>query len=488
MEVTKSEQTTPSELKSFGKNIFIYSISSGLIICLGFISGLFIAKYLPINDYGYWQLFLLYSNYTGILHLGFNDGVLVRWAGKDKSFIANELGAALQFLICEQIAIGLFCSLLAYVFLPPPLNWLWLMIFLSGVICNVTYLFMYAAQALKMFTILSIVNVCRNILFLLILAAVLLLNKFNYTYIVYANIIVFLLSLLTLFLWFRRYLLKETFTFPNLLSYGFKNINIGVYILLGNFIVIVFFTIDKLLVSNFYSIQQFAIYAFASGILITLYIFVKAISEVVFPYLANTNLAQRGQVYRLGGITIILIWGLILTGYFPLAWFIELFLSNYAASLPLLQILLCSIVFGSIIQILQVNYYRTHNKQRQYFLIGFVAFMFAIFLCYLAIKIWGDLRSIAVAMLFSCLLWYLINEFSLKQFVTIKGQDIGKSILAIFSFIGAFWLLTILCKNIFAQVILYLFSFLLLSWFFFRHEIKELLFVIYHIRKMHTVE
>ena len=325
MEVTKSEQTTPSELKSFGKNIFIYSISSGLIICLGFISGLFIAKYLPINDYGYWQLFLLYSNYTGILHLGFNDGVLVRWAGKDKSFIANELGAALQFLICEQIAIGLFCSLLAYVFLPPPLNWLWLMIFLSGVICNVTYLFMYAAQALKMFTILSIVNVCRNILFLLILAAVLLLNKFNYTYIVYANIIVFLLSLLTLFLWFRRYLLKETFTFPNLLSYGFKNINIGVYILLGNFIVIVFFTIDKLLVSNFYSIQQFAIYAFASGILITLYIFVKAISEVVFPYLANTNLAQRGQVYRLGGITIILIWGLILTGYFPLAWFIELF-------------------------------------------------------------------------------------------------------------------------------------------------------------------
>ena len=95
-----------------------------------------------------------------------------------------------------------------------------------------------------------------------------------------------------------------------------------------------------------------------------------------------------------------------------------------------------------------MNYYRTHNKQRQYFLIGFVAFMFAIFLCYLAIKIWGDLRSIAVAMLFSCLLWYLINEFSLKQFVTIKGQDIGKSILAIFSFIGAFWLLTILCKNI----------------------------------------
>lgn len=135
------------------------------------------------------------------------------------------------------------------------------------------------------------------------------------------------------------------------------------------------------------------------------------------------------------------------------------FLSNYVASLPLIQILLCSIVFGSIIQILHVNYYRTHNKQRQYFLLGFVALVFAILLNFLIIKTWVDLRIVAVAMLFNCFIWYLINELSLKQFVTIKSGDTGKSIIAIFSYIAAFWLLSILCKNVFAQFGLYLFFF-----------------------------
>jgi O-antigen/teichoic acid export membrane protein len=412
----------------------------------------------------------------------------MRWAGQDKSFIANEMGMALRFLICEQVVIVIFSSLLAYFILPLPLNWLWLMIFLFAFIMNMTSLFTFAAQAVKIFTMLSIVNICRNILFLIILAALFLLNNFNYQYVIYANIIVFSLALLTLVLWFRKYLRKETFTLSHLLSYGFKNINVGIYILLGNFIVVVFFTIDKLMVSNFYSINEFAIYAFASSIVITIYFFVKAISDVVFPYLANTNLAQRSHAYRLGGIIIILIWGIVLTGYFPLAWFIELFLPNYIASLPFIQILLCSIVFGSIIQILHVNYYRTHNKQRQYFLFGFVALVFAILLCFLAIKIWVDLRIVAVAMLFSCFLWYLINEFSLKQFITIKSLDTGKSIAAIFSYIAAFWLLTILCRNIFAQIGLYLFSFLFFSWLLFRHEIKELLLVIYHVRKMRIIE
>lgn len=300
MTATKSEITLPSELKSFGKNVLIYSLSSGLILCLGFIVGILIPKYLPVDDYGYWQIFLLYTNYVGILHLGFNDGLLVRWAAKDKSVSANELGAALRFLIYEQAVIISFCSLLAYLILPPPFNWLSFMIFLFAFILNMTSLFTCAAQAFKMFTMLSIVNVCRNILFLIILVALLIFNNFNYQYVVCTNTIVFSLALLTLILWFSKLLRKETFALSNLLSFGFKNINVGIYILLGNFIVLLFFTIDKLMVSNYYSIKEFAIYAFASGILITIYYFVRAISEVVFPYLANANLTQRGHAYRLG--------------------------------------------------------------------------------------------------------------------------------------------------------------------------------------------
>jgi hypothetical protein len=34
-----------------------------------------------VSANGYYQLYLLFTNYVGILHLGFNDGVYLKYGG-----------------------------------------------------------------------------------------------------------------------------------------------------------------------------------------------------------------------------------------------------------------------------------------------------------------------------------------------------------------------------------------------------------------------
>jgi hypothetical protein len=99
----KSQTGLNSEfgIRAFGTDVLIFSVGQGILLLLGFIQGLIVPKYLSVEDYGYLQIFVLYSSYVGILHLGFIDGAFVRWAGKGIAQVGSELKAAFRFLILE---------------------------------------------------------------------------------------------------------------------------------------------------------------------------------------------------------------------------------------------------------------------------------------------------------------------------------------------------------------------------------------------------
>jgi hypothetical protein len=44
---------------------------------------LIVPKLIGIQEYGYWQLYLFYSFYVGFLHFGWNDGIYLRYGGKE---------------------------------------------------------------------------------------------------------------------------------------------------------------------------------------------------------------------------------------------------------------------------------------------------------------------------------------------------------------------------------------------------------------------
>ena len=68
-------------MNSVYKNLF-YTIASNIVsFACSVLITLIIPKRLGIDDYGYFQLYLFYTTYIGFLHLGWADGVLLRYGG-----------------------------------------------------------------------------------------------------------------------------------------------------------------------------------------------------------------------------------------------------------------------------------------------------------------------------------------------------------------------------------------------------------------------
>jgi O-antigen/teichoic acid export membrane protein len=251
------------EVRTFGKDALIYSAGNGLLVIFGFIQTLIIPKYLSVEGYGYWQLFLLYGSYVGILHLGFLDGLLLRWAGKDFSQIGGEIKPALGFLVFEQLAVIISLGLIFYILLKPPFQWIGLMLFIYAFIYNLVTFFIFTMQATRQFTLLTALAVGNGFIFLSFITPFFITGHTEYNYVIIAWMTAYVLYLFALAFHYRRYLWKGTSHAPSPTVLGKTNINVGVFILLGNFVFVIFWTLDRLLVSSFFTIEQFATYAFA---------------------------------------------------------------------------------------------------------------------------------------------------------------------------------------------------------------------------------
>ncbi len=61
---------------------FSYSISSNLIsLAVSTLVVLIVPKFIGVTEYGYWQLYIFYTNYVGVLHFGWLDGIYLRYGG-----------------------------------------------------------------------------------------------------------------------------------------------------------------------------------------------------------------------------------------------------------------------------------------------------------------------------------------------------------------------------------------------------------------------
>jgi len=179
---------------------------------------------------------------------------------------------------------------------------------------------------------------------------------------------------------------------------------------------------------------------------------------------------------------LILCWAVSIDAYFPLAALIQFYLPHYTGSLPIVKIVLGTMGLSSLILILHVNYYRLYRKQRQYFGIGITALALAVLLVLIAIKVMGTLESVAMAILISSFVWYIINELSLKAVTGESNVTIWKSLIIMGCYFACFWIASFLNSWFIAQMLIYAGFFLVISFGFFHTDLRDQLLMVQRSR------
>jgi O-antigen/teichoic acid export membrane protein len=419
-----TSQTRSGLHADFARHAIVHIVANlGTLACTGALAFV-LPRFLSVEDYGYYRLFLLYGGFAGILHLGFLDGLLLRWAARPVPRLRNELSSSLLFLTLEQVAV-LAPVILAVAFLLPGIYlWITLAVSAYAVLWNWATLGQCALQGLKLFTHLSFFIILGPFLILIAAVALHLTHRLNLQSLILTCLAANLVAAASLWLFVRRRVPDSRRASRNVLSRGFTYIGLGWSLVCANLLALVALTLDKLVLSRVSPIRDFAIYSFATNALALTYNMILSLARVLFPYLSDgIPVAVRIRAYFTGERILLLIWAAGLATYFPIAWLIARWLPRYVESLPIIRILMLATGFTASIHVLHSSYFRVVRKQGR-FLIGALSGVASAAL-FLAIGArTGQLTHFAWAMVGATLTWWLVNEFLLRDVLNHNSRRI----------------------------------------------------------------
>ena len=463
--------------KGLIKNIFRVITGHGFKLVMGFAVGFLLPIILSIEDFGYYRLFALYLSYLGIFHLGFIDGIYLKYVGYTIDEIVKDGFGFLWkcFLVLESIfTVGLF--ILSIVFFKGERQIVFLFLSINPLPINITSLFQYISQITSRFKEFSNRNVIYSTLVSLSILAMYLFSLDNY--IIYLILFTFVNYIVVIwYLFTYRELIRSKA--PLARESIFRTINLiklGAPLLITNFIVIFILNVPKQVIDYFYSIEVFAIFSFSFGMLSLISLFIGAIGTVMYPTLFSLSKKLLREYYQIFNAIISSVTALFLATFFAIDIIVTTYLIKYSESISILSIIFPLLLFSSTINIIKINYYKVLKKLKKFFIASFSTIVFTIISCLAAYMIFGTVHAVAYATLFSVAIWGFLLDLFL-------GNNVNQSIIKNNAFqviiIIMFYLIININIGFFISFILYFFISVAVIGIFYGNDIYKFIKNIY---------
>lgn len=422
-----------------------YAFSANFLnFLMGFVTGFIIPKFLGIDDYAYLKVFTFYVTYVGVAHLGFLDGIYIKYGAYDYDDLPRKkFRGYVRFLIVFQVIEALALVLLAFLLIRNEnrLNIVLFTIF-NMIILNITNLWMFIHQITKRFKLFSINTILTKLLYVIGCVLLILNGVRGYNgYVILQTIINIII--LFIYIYYNKELVfgkaestKETFKEAKEL------IGIGFFVMIGNFMSVIILGIDRIFVDRLFTIKDFAIYSFAYTLISLFYILLNSLTMVIYPYLRRAKEDTYKSIYETIRISITMLMSVTLCGYFVIKFIVSSFLPQYTESFAILIFLVPTVIYSAQINILIANYYKIMQKTKEYTINNIMALFLSIITNIIAYFIYKDIASIAIATLVSFILWLIYSDLYFKKIIKVRvgrAYILDLSILAIFFFSAYFF-------------------------------------------------
>ena len=459
---------------SLTKDLLRVSGSNLVVMLSSIINGLVLPYVLSIDSFADLKTYTLYASFIGFLHLGFVDGLNIKYGGYTKDDVdKSEFNGFHNFFIIYQL---LFVILLALIGILTD-NILIMLVALAVLPINLQSFFLYYFQAIgefkdysKTVIIVPAINIIVTLIFVLI-------GVVDYRVYVLTSIFSYFISIILLE---RRYKLgtkfKVVISFESLnIIEGFKLYRSiflsGFFIMLGNVLFTMFFDTGRWMSKFFTTNEDFAKYSLGISLIGFVMIFIGAVNKTFYPYLFKNNESETITRYK---NLLYIIGSFSLLGFPFLKLIIAQFLPKYIDSLPITAVLITSIPGMMIIKSIYVNLYKVQKIERKFFRDTLIYLIIAAILNFLFFFYFETLISIALASVLSIYVWaiYPINC------VKIVLMESFKEALYITSILISFYILYLLNYSLITELLVLFFFLVLLNLVFFR----SLLLTLYRSR------
>ncbi|MDG2982027.1 hypothetical protein [Latilactobacillus curvatus] len=429
-------------IKQLLKN-FSYTISSNLLsLVVSTLVVLIVPKLIGIQDYGYWQLYLFFTTYVGIFHLGWFDGIYLRYGGEyydrlDKAKFNS------QFILSTILELTLAMGIISISFLIRDNNksYIIFMTAITMILTNMGQFFLYILQITNQIRRYASYTILGRLFYFILIVVILLLGIRSYKVLILADILSRIISL-----GYGVYCCRDmVFTRIRLETSNFKeaylNITIGIKLLVANFASNLVIGVIRFGIQRFWGVSIFGKISLTLSISNLLMTFISAVSLVLFPTLRRikTDVTRIYTDLRIILITLLLL-GLIV--YFPIQLVLPVWLPKYKDSLVYMAILFPMCLFDGKFEILINTFMKTLRLEKQLLILNIFSVLFSAILTLINVYIFKNLTFMMFSIVLVLGVRSTIGELILWKYLRINEiKQLLLEILIVSYFICVTWYL-----------------------------------------------
>ena len=345
--------------QNYEKGILIVLCANLINMFISLVTNFILPRYLSIEAYATIKTFQLYVSYIGLFHLGYSDGLYLRYGGKsikelDKNTINLSISTMLYFQIFVAIVVAIYAILNRNIIL---------IIFSLDIIgFNLIGVFKNIYQAIGEFKrYANITQVVAVINFIINIAFIFIVKTDNAIYYILGYTIVDIVVFLYL-----EYDLKKTLKIGKLqlrfsLTELITNIKDGILLLFGNLTSIILMSMDRWFTKIYMYAVDFAHYSFAVSVENLLNVAITPVSITLYNYLCNNQ--EKDKIRKIQ-TAIIIFSSLIVFFAFPVKFIVCKFINKYEGAMIVIVILFATQFFSIVIQSIYVNLYKAQKRQK----------------------------------------------------------------------------------------------------------------------------
>lgn len=401
-------------------------------------------KMLGVTEYSYFQLYLFYFSYVGLLHFGWADGVFLRYGGYyyeklDKSSFHSQIQqyALFQVIISAVLMIGVV--LMA----PGPEKTL---VFgctcIAAVFANVYFLLQYILQATGRIREYATMLIVEKIVYVTLVFAFLLLGERDFPAYIIANILGIAAAVTLGFYHCREILLAKPEPWKSAARESKENLSVGIKLMLANLASQLIIGIVGQSIEIQWSVEQFGIVSLSLSISNMLMLLINAVAVVLFPMLRRMDQNRLVPMYKQIRSMLMTPLFCMLVFYYPGKLMLSFWLPQYAESLDYLGLLFPICIFESKMSMLINTYLKTLRKEKLIMYINLLSVGLSILLSAVTVFVLQDITLAVLSILVLLACRSVLAEVLLSRQLGISvWPDIVAELLLVAVFVSGSWLI-----------------------------------------------
>lgn len=413
---------------------FAALIAQGLAFGCSVIMTLVVPKILGVESFGYWQLFIFYSSYLSYFQFGLVDGIYLKNGGKYREEIDGAfISAQFRLFLIYQIGVSIVMAVSTFIFVSGnERTYVLLAESVYLVISNSCFFWGYLLQAINETRKFSYSIMLDRILFMvpLLICSIMRINDFRLYVALF--ILARLISLVYIVYNVREYLHVASLGVKDVLKDSLVEMKNGLVLSTANICSMLILGCARFVIDGKWGIEEFGQLSLSLSIVNFAITFITQVSMVLFPAIRQLNKADATAFFsRLRNAAL----GLFPLGYllyFPLRYFVVIWLPQYASAATYLLYLMPICVLEAQTNLVYITYYKVFNKQMELLETNILALLMGAGGSFLGAFLFNDVRMTVVLSLAGIITRYIASDY-----LVVKDLRVGNNLAFIASILMA---------------------------------------------------